>query len=247
MLDIGFISYFAGAVLFFLLVILLATGCRGKVPGLMLVVAVASTSVWAAVVAYHMSEWRHFVNLFDAPRADILVMLSTFGLTVFVDLTLAIEAGVVLSALLFMNRMSQLTEVRNIKSELTEDYEREDDLSLSGRSVPEGVEVFEIYGPFFFGVANQFKDTLGLIQKTPKVLILRMRHVLSIDATAMHALEDVVSKTQRDGTKLIFSGVRPKLHSFLTQNGKGAKLAGVEILPDFDSALLKARLYLQSS
>lgn len=151
------------------------------------------------IVAYYMSEWRHFVQLFRSPKADVLVMLSTFGLTVFVDLTVAIEAGIVLSALLFMNRMSELTETRNITSELNENYDREDDLSISGRSVPEGVEVFEIYGPFFFGAANQFKDTLGIIKSPPKVLILRMRHVLSIDATAMRALEDVVDKTRREG------------------------------------------------
>jgi sulfate permease, SulP family len=196
------------------------------------------------IVAYHMSEWRHFVNLFHAPRADILVMLATFGLTVFVDLTVAIEAGIVLSALLFMNRMSRLTETRNITRELTEDYEREDDLSLSGRDVPEGVEVFEIYGPFFFGAANQFKDTLGLIKNPPKVLILRMRHVLSIDATAMHALGDVITKTKKDGTKLIFSGVQSQLESYLTRNGMAKKLVNVEILPDIDSALHQARLYL---
>lgn len=196
------------------------------------------------IVAFHMSEWRHFINLFQAPRTDILVMLTTFGLTVFVDLTVAIEAGIVLSALLFMNRMSRLTETRNITRELTEDYDREDNLSLASRKVPEGVEVFEIYGPFFFGAANQFKDTLGLIKNPPKVLILRMRHVLSIDATALHALEDVITKTKKDGTKLIFSGVQPQLKSFLTQNGMVKKLKDVKILPDIDSALREASLFL---
>lgn len=196
------------------------------------------------MVAYHMSEWRHFANLLHAPRADIIVMLLTFGLTVFVDLTVAIEAGIVLSALLFMNRMSQLTETRNITLELTEKYEKDDALSISDRKVPAGVEVFEIYGPFFFGAANQFKDTLSRIKKPPHVLILRMRHVLSIDATAMHALEDVIAKTKKDGTKLIFSGVQPRLKSYLNQNGMGKKLAGVSILPDIDSALQEANLYL---
>ena len=191
-----------------------------------------------------MSEWRHFANLLHAPRADIIVMLLTFGLTVFVDLTVAIEAGIVLSALLFMNRMSQLTETRNITLELTEKYEKDDALSISDRKVPAGVEVFEIYGPFFFGAANQFKDTLSRIKKPPHVLILRMRHVLSIDATAMHALEDVIAKTKKDGTKLIFSGVQPRLKSYLNQNGMGKKLAGVSILPDIDSALQEANLYL---
>jgi SulP family sulfate permease len=196
------------------------------------------------MVAYHMSEWRHFINLLHAPRADIIVMLLTFGLTVFVDLTVAIEAGIVLSALLFMNRMSQLTETRNITHELTENYEKDDALSIAGRKVPQGVEVFEIYGPFFFGAANQFKDTLSLIKKPPKVLILRMRHVLSIDATAMHALGDVIAKTKKDGTKLIFSGVQPRLKSYLIQKGMSKKLAGVSIMPDIDSALHEANLYL---
>jgi len=204
-------------------------------------IPMASLSAVLLVVAYNMSEWRYFVRLLHSPRADILVMLCTFGLTVFVDLTVAIEVGVVLSSLLFMNRMSKVTEIRNITRELHEDYEREDKLTIRTRSIPPGVEVFEIYGPFFFGVANQFKDSMNIARKPPKVLILRMRHVMSIDATAMRALEEIIVKVKRDSTRLILSGVSPQLQKMLNQNGLQQKLRDVGIFPDIDTALEEAR------
>lgn len=207
-------------------------------------IPMASLAAILLVVAYHMSEWRHFIRLLRSPRTDILVMLSTFGLTVFVDLTVAIEAGVVLSALLFMDRMSKVTEIRNITDELREDYRGEEKQDIATRHVPEGVEIFEIYGPFFFGAANQFKDTLGVVRKKPQVLILRMRHVLSIDATAMRALEDIIDKMNRDGVTLIFSGVSPQLHSLLTGNGLKDKLAGIGIFGDIDTSLAEAKRLL---
>ncbi len=207
-------------------------------------VPMASLAAVLLVVSYHMSEWRHFLRLLRAPKADVLVLVSTFLLTVFVDLTVAIECGVVLSALLFMDRMSKVSSTRCVTRELREEYDEEDSMSIGLRELPEGVEVFEVYGPFFFGAANQFKDTLGLVRGRPKVLILRMRHVMSVDATAIHALEDVVDKTKRDGTKLIFSGVGKELHSFLFANGLREKLTGVPMLPDIDSALAEARRQL---
>ncbi len=204
-------------------------------------IPMASLAAVLLVVAYNMSEWRYFVRLLRSPRADIMVMLCTFGLTVFVDLTVAIEVGVVLSSLLFMNRMSKVTEIRHITRELHEDYETEDKLTITTRPVPPGVEVFEIYGPFFFGVANQFKDSINIVKKPPKVLILRMRHVMSMDATAMRALEDIVDKVKRDGTRLILSGVTPQLYGLLHKNGLRKKLQGVGLFPDIDSALDEAR------
>lgn len=204
-------------------------------------IPMASLAAVLLVVAYNMSEWRYFVRLLRSPRADIMVMLCTFGLTVFVDLTVAIEVGVVLSSLLFMNRMSKVTEIRHITRELHEDYETEDKLTITTRPVPPGVEVFEIYGPFFFGVANQFKDSINIVKKPPKVLILRMRHVMSMDATAMRALEDIVDKVKRDGTRLILSGVTPQLYGLLHKNGLRKKLQGVGLYPDIDSALDEAR------
>jgi SulP family sulfate permease len=207
-------------------------------------IPMATLSAVLLVVAYNMSEWRYFLRLLRSPRTDILVMLCTFGLTVFVDLTVAIEVGVVLSSLLFMNRMSKVTEIRHITRELHEDYEREDKLSITTRSVPPGVEVFEIYGPFFFGVANQFKDSMSIVKKPPKVLILRMRHVMSIDATAMRALEDIIDKVKRDGTRLILSGVSPQLHKLFNQKELRQKFADVGVYPDIDSALNEARRFV---
>ena len=210
-------------------------------------IPMASLAAVLLVVAYNMSEWRYFVRLLRSPRADIMVMVCTFLLTVFVDLTVAIEVGVVLSALLFMNRMSKVTEIRNITSELNEDFEEEDAMSITTRSIPEGVEVFEIYGPFFFGVANQFKDAVGIVKTPPEVLILRMRHVMSIDATAIRALEDIVDKVNRDGTRLILSGVSSRVQMLLNRNGLRKKLADVGIFPDIDSSLEEARRIISDS
>jgi SulP family sulfate permease len=114
-------------------------------------------------------------------------------------------------------------------------------MSIMTRNVPAGVEVFEIYGPFFFGVANQFKDALGIVKTHPRVLILRMRHVMSIDATAIRALEDIVDKVKRDNTRLILSGVSPKLQLLLNRNGLRKKLADVGMFADIDSSLEEAR------
>lgn len=196
------------------------------------------------VVAFHMSEWRHFVKLFRASKSDILVMLSTFGLTVFVDLTIAIQTGIVLSALLFMNRMAQVTEVRNITSELNEEYGKEDALAIATREVPQGVEVFEIYGPFFFGAVTQFKDTLNIVKTPAKVLVLRMRHILTIDATALQALEDLLAKTRKDGTALLLSGVRPQLRVSLDRNRFTEKIGQECIFGHIDDALAGARKIL---
>jgi SulP family sulfate permease len=196
------------------------------------------------VVAFHMSEWRHFVKLFRASKSDILVMLSTFGLTVFVDLTIAIQTGIVLSALLFMNRMAQVTEVRNITSELNEEYGKEDALAIATREVPKGVEVFEIYGPFFFGAVTQFKDTLNIVKTPARVLVLRMRHILTIDATALQALEDLLAKTRKDGTALLLSGVRPQLRVSLDRNRFTEKIGQECIFGHIDEALAGARKIL---
>ena len=192
------------------------------------------------VVAFHMSEWRHFAKLLHAAKSDVLVMLSTFFLTVFVDLTVAIQTGVVLSALLFMNRMAQVTEVRNTTEELNEEYGK-DDHPISAREVPKGVEVFEIYGPFFFGAVSQFKDTLHIVKNPAKVLILRMRNILTIDATALNALEELLTKTRKDGTALFLSGVRPQLRYSLDRNLFTQKIGEGNIFPHIDEALDEAR------
>jgi len=140
------------------------------------------------VVSYHMSEWRTFRSELTAPKSDVVVLLATFILTVIVDLTVAIEVGMVLAAFLFMRRMAEVTNISIVTRELADaDGEEEaDPNAVRDRSVPNGVEVFEINGPFFFGAAEQFKDTLNQVARKPKVLIIRLRDVPAIDATGLH-------------------------------------------------------------
>lgn len=194
------------------------------------------------VVSYHMSEWRHFLKLLKSPPADILIMVVTFLLTVFIDLTVAIETGVVLSALLFMNRMAVATEVKNLGKEVNEEYEAHD--VLSKERIPEGVEIFEIFGSFFFGAVNQFKDTLRIVKKKPKVIILRMRTVPFVDATAMMALEEVLKKSESEGIRLILSGVSPALMHTFEKADFAERIGRENICPHIDNALEQAAKYL---
>lgn len=210
-------------------------------------IPLATLAAVLLVVAYHMSEWRHFVRLFRSPRNDVFVMLTTFFLTVFVDLTVAIEVGVVLSALLFMQRMGRATQVRYVsgqKSEVENAIE-EDDCPISMYEIPTGVEVFEIHGPFFFGATNQFKDTLSIIEQPPKILILRMRHIFTIDATAIRVLEDVLEKTRSEQTQLILSGVQANVVQKLRRTNLYAELGEQQIVSHIEVALARANQLLE--
>lgn len=199
-------------------------------------IPMATLAAILMVVAFHMSEWRFFIKLFRSPRSDVFVLLTTFGLTLFFDLSLAIELGVVLSALLFMNRMANTTVIRR-----TTPQGEKDPHALSDRQVPGEVEVFEIHGPFFFGAANRFKDTIRVVGRKPKVLILRCRHILFIDATALHALEELVEKSHRDNTVIILSGVHTQPLVTLEQSGLYYTIGEDNIFGNIDEALNRAR------
>ena len=169
------------------------------------------------VVAYHMSEWRSFAGLLRAPRSDLVVLLLTFILTVFVDLTVAVQVGIVVASLLFMKRMSDITNVEGITSEMRDPTEDPGDISymrrrqrvvISGHEIPAGVDIYEVNGPFFFGAADKLKDVMGDIARPPKVFILRMRNVPVIDATGIHALEQMVKRCRSEGTTLILTEIR---------------------------------------
>lgn len=204
-------------------------------------IPMATLAAVLLVVSYHMSEWRHFVKLLRAPRADVLVMVTTFALTVFIDLTVAIEVGVVLSALLFMHRMASATEIRHLSREFNDEYDEVPGQLLRAGDIPEGVEVFEIRGPFFFGAATQFKDTVGLVETPPKVLILHLEHILSLDATAIHSLEELVQKARRDKTKLLLSGIHARPLDKLHRTGLSARIGRKRIFARLDTALAEAR------
>jgi sulfate permease, SulP family len=135
---------------------------------------------------------------------------------VFVDLTVALSVGMVLAAFLFMTRMSEVSNISLVTRDLQDAAEggADDSGAIYRRQIPPGVEVYEINGPFFFGAAEKFKDTLAEVSRKPKVLVIRLRHLLAMDSTAMHALRDLVRKTKQDGTTVIFAALeRPRPES----------------------------------
>jgi SulP family sulfate permease len=196
------------------------------------------------IVAYNMSEWRFFVKLFYSPRSDVLVLLTVFLLTVFADLTVAIQTGVVLSAFLFMRRMETVTNAGIIRLD-DENGDSDDPDALSRLNVPKGVDVFEIDGPFFFGAASKFQDAIRKI-RMPKILILRLRHVPAIDATGLRALEEVVNSTHRTGTILLISGIHKQPADAMEKAGLVRKIGHDRIHKDIAHALDHARQLLSS-
>jgi SulP family sulfate permease len=194
------------------------------------------------IVAYNMSELHFFVKLFRSPRSDVLVLLTVFLLTVFADLTVAIQTGVVLSALLFMRRMETVTHAGIINLD-DENGGSDDPNALTRFNVPKGVEVFEISGPFFFGAASMFQDEISKI-RMPKVLILRMRNVPAIDATGLRALEGVVTAAHRDGTVLLLSGIHKQPVEAMKKSGLIDKIGHANIHKDISHALDHARRIL---
>lgn len=197
------------------------------------------------MVAWNMSERDHFKHLFKAPRSDIAVLLTTFGLTVLTDLTIAVGVGMVLAAMLFMKRMSEVTNVGAIHDEIAENgpefAELVDPEAIARRDVPRQVEVYEINGPFFFGVADRLKDTLRGLAKPPKVFILRMRRVPAVDATGMHALEEFHNKCRKQGTQLLLAGVHAQPIFAMTQYGLVEKIGRENLYENIDDALSRAR------
>ncbi len=200
----------------------------------------AGILVW---VSYNMSEWRTFVRIFRCPTSDIAILLITFFLTVLIDLTVAIEVGVVVSAFLFLRRMESTTEAEFITAELQsqiDDGEDEDVGAPTKQEVPPGVEVFELFGPLFFGVVERFRTALQRVQRPPKVLIMRMRNVSAIDASGIQALEDVLLRCKRDGTLLLISGLRPQPLEALRKIGFIEKLGEKNQFPNIYEALARA-------
>ena len=198
------------------------------------------------VVAYHMSAWRGFMSELRAPRSDVAVLLTTFSLTVLVDLTVAISVGMVLASFLFIRRMAAVTTVSSVTRELaSDDAEGADgDEGLQAVDVPRGVEVYEINGPFFFGAAATFRDTLGLIAGTPAVLILRMRNVPAIDSSGIHALRDLMRRTRGEGTTVILAELRPQPATALGEAGTLRELGAENTAVDLDAALMRAKAVL---
>ncbi|MDR2962543.1 MAG: STAS domain-containing protein [Bacteroidales bacterium] len=188
------------------------------------------------VVAYNMSEWRSFLSIFNGSRFDILILLVTFFLTVFIDLTVAIEVGVVLSALLFMKRMSDAggLQTDTVDRNTLENYS----------DIPAGISIYEISGPFFFGSAKSYCNTLREIGSKSKVLIVRMRYVPFVDQTAVHNLRDVIQSLQKSNIKVILSGVNPKVYEELHDSRIVFLLGKANILSTFEEAVQRAKKFV---
>jgi sulfate permease, SulP family len=159
------------------------------------------------VVSYNMSEWHSFLSITKGPKSDIAILLTTFLLTVLVDLTVAIEIGMVLAVFLFMEKMIRFTAVKNISSPLDEEEKDREANEITDYTIPREVEVFEITGPLFFGAAYKFKEAMEFIEKPPRVLIIRMRKVPIIDGTGIRTLKEVHHACRQRSTRLVLSGV----------------------------------------
>ena len=194
------------------------------------------------VVSYGMSGWRSFRALLRNPKSDITVLVLTFLLTIIFDLTVAIEVGLLCACLLFMRRMSETTDVRAVYDEI--DLNEDADMqagNLEHLSIPKGVEVYEINGPYFFGAGNRFEDIMARYGGQPKVRIIRMRKVPFIDSTGMHNLENMCRMSQREGITVVLSGVNEKVEAVLNRNGFQQLLGKENICNHIDLALARAR------
>jgi SulP family sulfate permease len=226
--------------------LLVITVFAGRWAGL---IPMATLAAILVVVSYHMCEWRIFLSELRSPKSDVVILLTTFFLTVLVDLTVAISVGMVLAAFLFMKRMAEVTNVRALTQEFGEDDADRSGSDENGarlRDIPSGVEVYEINGAFFFGAAETFKDTLALIAGKPKVLIIRMRDVLLLDSTGMHALKDVVHRSRKDGTTVLLSDLHMQPLVALTGSIVLEEIGSENIYSNLDDALQRARELVES-
>ena len=200
---------------------------------LIIKVPLAALAAILMVVAWNMSEIKHIREIMHAPRTDRIVLIVTFLLTVLVDLNFAIQAGIALASILFIDQMMKATQIRSVESE------EDDPDSIHHKTIPEGVEVYEIQGPLFFGVAEKLVDTLALFEKPSKVFILRMRYVPLIDAAGLHALEVLHERLHEKETFLILSGVNPQVRKFIEKSHIDEMIGKENIVDHIDKALLR--------
>lgn len=218
---------------FLLLFVLFATDLMAFVP-------MAALAAILFTVALGMSEYRRFAQLLRTPGGDRAVLLLTFVLTVMVDLTTAIAVGVTLASLLFMMRMSDAVHVEG-RTEIEASPDLDDEEIDQREDLPDGVEVFRIAGPFFFGVAGDLLDTLRTLGRRPRVVILRMRRVPFLDTSGAAALDQFVAQAAADGIRVILSGAQPPVMAVLASAELGAGSNRVEHTADYPEALLRAR------
>ena len=194
------------------------------------------------VVSYGMCGWRSFAALMRNPKSDVTVLLITFFLTIVFDLTVAIEVGLIIACLLFMKRMAESTDVKVISDEIdpNEDAEIKSG-NLEHLTIPQGVEVYEINGPYFFGAGNRFEEIMATFGDRPKVRIIRMRKVPFVDSTGIHNLANLCEMSKKEGIKVVLSGVRPNVNATLVKAGFNDIVGADNICSHINLALAKAK------
>jgi SulP family sulfate permease len=196
------------------------------------------------IVSYNMSGWRSFLSILKNPKSDVIVLWVTFVLTVIFDLTIAIEVGLICACLLFMRRMAETTDVKVISDEINPEEENSDFQmgNLEHLTIPDGVEVYEINGPYFFGAGNRFEEIMSALgHNRPKVRIIRMRKVPFVDSTGIHNLTNLCAMSQAEGIQVVLSGVNPKVQAVL-HKAKFDKMLGEEnICSHINLALERAK------
>ncbi len=223
----------------FLLLVVLAIG---KYASMIPIPVLAAILV---IVSYNMSEWRTFKSMLKAPKSDVAILLTTFVLTVVIDLTVAIEVGMVLAAFLFMRRMSMVTNVSVITGQSEDENEPEGSQTLINRDIPLGVQVYEINGPFFFGAAEKFIETIRDMSVVPKVFILRMRNVTLLDATGMKAIEDIRKKMVHHHKGLfLIAEIHSQPFVALEQSGFLKKLGEENVTGSLELALESSKKWI---
>jgi SulP family sulfate permease len=203
-------------------------------------IPMATLAAILVVVAYHMSEWRAFAQLFRTPKSDVAVLLTTFLLTVLVDLTVAVQVGVVLASFLFLKRMADVTNVGMWTGEWADAPDgtmRADTEGVARRQIPEGVEVYEVNGPFFFGAADKIKDVLHFVARKPRVFILRMRNVPIMDASGMRVLDDLFRSFSHQGIRFLIAGIQRQPREALEHAGRIDAYGRQNFVATLDDAL----------
>ena len=197
------------------------------------------------IVAYNMSGWRTFRALLRNPKSDVSVLLVTFFLTVIFDLTVAIEVGLLIACVLFMRRVMETTEISVIKDEIDPNSETDATTHEEHLVIPQGVEVYEINGPYFFGIATKFEEMMAQMGDRPRVRIIRMRKVPFIDSTGIHNLENLCRMSQKENITVVLSGVVEKVHLVLGKSGFYELLGEENICPNINVALYRAKEILE--
>lgn len=198
------------------------------------------------IVSYNMSEWRTFRSLMKNPKSDVSVLLVTFFLTVIFDLTIAIEIGLLIAMLFFMRRVAETTHVSVTTDEIDLSDEGEIHHDEEVLQLAKGIEVYEIDGPFFFGVANKFDSVMKNMGDKPKIRIIRMRKVSFIDSTGLHNLESLLRLSQSENIHLILSGVNSQVRNVLTKSGFDQKIGPDNICSNINEAVAKANAAAQA-